>query len=172
MALTIAQLHDLVATNLADNSNIVPSEHREVEDEIINYLETTITQSSGFLQTKIITGGWSFNQGHVVDSEIGPGKTIINVTPTLICTVSNNGYAVGDIVNISPTQTNDSGGLSDSGVGVRWRADDSTRFTFNVQNRLDISNCYNGGTGTGGPVSDPVQAQPGQWNMRTVILYL
>lgn len=130
------------------------------------------TASGSGIQSVIITGGWTINQGNVVDTTIGTGKTILSITSTLICTVSNNGYAVGDIVSISPTQSNDSGGLADSGVSVRYRADTSDRFTFNVNDRIDIPNCYNGGVGTGGAISDPVGATPGQWNMRHVILYI
>ena len=75
--------------------------------------------------------------GYVVSTTLGTGKTLINITPTLICKVSNNGYAVGDVVNISPTQPVDSGGLDDSGVGIRFVPATSDRFTFNVNNRLD-----------------------------------
>lgn len=39
MALSFAALHTLVGTNLANDSNILPVEHREVEDEIINKIE-------------------------------------------------------------------------------------------------------------------------------------
>jgi hypothetical protein len=46
MPLTIAQLHALVNQNLADNSNIIPSEHRQVENEIINTLEQALTISN------------------------------------------------------------------------------------------------------------------------------
>lgn len=132
----------------------------------------SVTISTGTIQSIIITGGWSTNQGFVVDTTIGTGKTIISITSTLICTVTNNGYAVGDIVSVSPTQPNDSGGLADSGVSVRYRADTSDRFTFNVNDRIDIPNCYNGSVGTSGAITDPVSASSGQWNMRHVILYI
>lgn len=132
----------------------------------------SVTTAGATIQSIIITGSWTLNGGYVVDTTLGLGKTLISVTPTLVCTVANNGYAVGDIVNISATQANDSGGLADSGVGIRFIPSVSDRFTFNVNDRLDISNCYNGSVGTGGAISDPAQAIPSQWNMRTVILYI
>lgn len=132
----------------------------------------SVSTASAGIQSVIITGGWAINQGYVVDTTIGTGKTIISITSTLICTVANNGYSIGDIVTISPTQANDSGGLADSGVSVRYRADTSDRFTFNVNDRIDIPNCYNGGVGTSGAITDPISASSAQWNMRHVILYI
>lgn len=131
-----------------------------------------INATASGIQVAIITGGWSTNNGCVVSTGLGSGKTILNIVTTMICTVTNNGYAVGDIVNIQAAETDDSGGLSDSGVTVRFRADVSENFTFNVNNRIDISNCYNGSVGTCGALSNPFQASPAQWDIRNVIYYI
>lgn len=132
----------------------------------------SVSTASSTIQSVVVTWGWGINFGNVVDTTIGSGKTIINVIPTLICKVANNGYAIGDVVNISATQANDSGGLADSGVGIRFVPSDSTKVTFNVNDRIDISNCYNGAVSTGGAITDPVSATPVQWDMRLVIFYI
>lgn len=172
--LWIGQDNNITTSSIDKLGNITANSFVKTGGTSSQYLmaDGSVSTASSTIQSVIVIGGWAINQGYVVDTTIGTGKTIISITSTLICTIANNGYAVGDIVSISPTQSNDSGGLSDSGVSVRWRADTSDRFTFNVNDRIDIPNCYNGGVGTGGVISDPVGATSGQWNMRHVILYI
>jgi hypothetical protein len=59
MALTVSQLRNLVEQNLADNSDILPGEHREVENELINLLEVILTKlplASGVFQIGDVNG--------------------------------------------------------------------------------------------------------------------
>lgn len=172
--LWIGQDNNITTSSIDKLGNITANSFVKTGGTSSQYLmaDGSVSAATGGIQSVIITGGWAINQGYVVDTTIGTGKTIISITSTLICTVANNGYAVGDIVSISPTQSNDSGGLADSGVSVRFRVDTSDRFTFNVNDRIDIPNCYNGGVGTSGAITDPVGANSGQWNMRHVILYI
>ncbi|MEN2402292.1 hypothetical protein GKZ90_0021060 [Flavobacterium sp. MC2016-06] len=76
MALTIAQLKDLVALNLADNSDIIPSEHRAVENALIDYLETLQPISNSNLPV---------NRGYITANNLATGgfEVGINVGTTL-----------------------------------------------------------------------------------------
>ncbi|KLT69932.1 hypothetical protein [Flavobacterium sp. ABG] len=73
MALTIAQLKDLVNINLADNSNIIPAEHRAVELALIDYIETLqpISNSNLPLNKGYITANDADTGGFEVGIEIG-----------------------------------------------------------------------------------------------------
>lgn len=116
---------------------------------------------------------WSIDNGYVVSSGLSVGKTIITATIALYCKNSNNGYAVDDIVMINTSEANDSGGLQDSGVGVRFRTDTSDRITVNINNTIFISNCYNGAVGTSGAITNPVLISDStNWGIKILLLYI
>lgn len=60
--LTPTQLRELVLQRLADNSEILPEEHREVEDRIIDFLENLS------LKLPILTGVYSVGDVNGSDS--------------------------------------------------------------------------------------------------------
>lgn len=172
--LWIGQDNNITTSSIDKLGNITANSFVKTGGTSSQYLmaDGSVSTAGTTIQAVAVVWGWGINFGNVVDTTIGSGKTIINVTPTLICKVANNGYAVGDVVSVSATQSNDSGGLADSGVSVRFVPSDSTKVTFNVNDRLDIPNCYNGAVSTGGAITDPVAATPAQWDMRLVILYI
>lgn len=45
--MTPAQIQTLIDTNLADNSNITPAEHRAVETELLNYIKANVPLAKG-----------------------------------------------------------------------------------------------------------------------------
>ncbi|CAC9972914.1 hypothetical protein ACFFLS_06085 [Flavobacterium procerum] len=73
MALTIEELKELVNTNLADNSNIEPAEHRAVELALIDYLETLqpVSTSGQPLNRGMITANNGSFGGVEVGIELG-----------------------------------------------------------------------------------------------------
>lgn len=94
MALTIEQLKELVNTNLADNSNIVPSEHRAVELALIDYLET--------LQP-ISNSNQPVNKGYITATSTAGGSTEVGIdilTPKFL-------KGVGNVSNVTGVSSND-----------------------------------------------------------------
>ena len=130
--------------------------------------------SGGGLFYAIATlNAWTANTGHVTTSNVGIGKTIISTQPYLVCRNANNGYAVDDRVLINTTEANDSGGLPDSGVGIRFRNDTSDRITINIQDAIFVSDCYNGGVNTEGPINNPFfVTNSTNWYIEVAILYV
>lgn len=132
---------------------------------------TSGTSVLGTIKSVVVQFSWSTNWGVVSSTSLASGKTLISVTPYLICATGNNGYSTGDIASISATQQNDTGGLSDSGVGVRFVANQSDRFTLMVNDRIDVSSVINGSIGTNGTIGQPFSASTSQWDMYVIILY-
>ena len=109
MALTIAQLRDLVNVNLADNSNIEPIEHRAVELAIIDYLETlqpisssNIPLNKGYITANNLTIG-----GVEVGIEIGIQlsdrlRATGNVTGVSCVSIPNNAIITVNLQNAHP----------------------------------------------------------------------
>lgn len=127
MALTIAELRDLVNVNLADNSNIEPLEHRAVELAIIDYLETLqpISNSNRPVNKGYITANnLDYNGGVEVGIDIITTLTpklrwkgdvtalsVNIVRPTSVFTVTmpnampNNNYVVKSWLELVPTSS-------------------------------------------------------------------
>ncbi|KAF2337231.1 hypothetical protein [Flavobacterium daemonense] len=109
MALTIAQLKDLVNTNLADNSNIEPSEHRAVELALIDYIETLqpISTSNLPVNRGYITANNADTGGSEVGIEVGVQlssrlRKVGNVTAVTCVSSSNSTILTVTLQNAHP----------------------------------------------------------------------
>jgi hypothetical protein len=96
MALTIAQLKDLVNSNLADNSNIEPSEHRAVELALIDYLE---------ILQPINTSNAPVNKGYITANNLTSGG--VEVGLNIGTTLSDKLRYIGNISSVSVVSTAD-----------------------------------------------------------------
>lgn len=90
MALTIAQLKDLVNVNLADNSNIEPIEHRAVELALIDYLETLQPISSSNIP---------LNKGMITANNLSTGGVEVGIN--LSTTLTDKLRTIGNISSVS-----------------------------------------------------------------------
>lgn len=176
MALTIPQLHTLVDTNLADNSNIIPAEHREVEHELINYLETVPGGSGsgggvsgGQLFTKIVyLDVWQQDRQFTVATGI-PSGTIIWVHVDLECVIANNNYQVGDIIDTPRAYPTDSGRTAGQGLGVQYKAGTPSQIHLITNDGVWAMTAWTS-DGQPGDVFN-VGASPSNWKLRLVITY-
>lgn len=90
MALSIAQLKELVNTNLADNSNIQPLEHRAVELALIDYLETLQPISSSNIPV---------NKGMITANSLSTGGVEVGIN--LSTTLTDKLRTIGNISSVS-----------------------------------------------------------------------
>jgi hypothetical protein len=109
MALTIAQLRSLVTLNLADNSDILPVEHREVENELINFLEV--------LNSKLPLATGVYNLGDVNGTDVIKTVIIPNVG-------TSNYYVIGSLQSKSANFDTDN--------DVMWMFKDPTSTSFKI----------------------------------------
>lgn len=110
MALTIAQLKDLVNTNLADNSNIVPAEHRAVELALIDYLETlqpisnsNLPVNKGYITATSVAGGTVEVGINVGTTQTDKLKTNGNITAISVVSNTNKSTFTVTLQNIMPS---------------------------------------------------------------------
>jgi len=109
MALTPSQLRNLVNQNLADNSDILPIEHREVENELINLLEEILT--------KLPLASGVYSIGDVNGTDVIKTIIIPNVG-------TSNYYVVGSLQSKSANFDNDN--------DVIWMFKDPTSTSFKI----------------------------------------
>lgn len=178
MALSIDALHTLVATNLADNSNIVPSVHREVEDEIINYMATlsgggnpapgSIPNAQMYTVIKYIES-WQADKQYEVLTDISTGQ-IVTVHLDLECKSSNNGFSQGDIIDTPRAYPEDSGRTAAQGMGVQYRANTVDKVYVSTNDGVWAMSSFAGVGQPGGNFN--VGASSSSWRIRVVITYI
>lgn len=176
MALTIPQLQTLIDTNLADNSNIIPAEHREVEHEIVNYLATVPGGSGsgggvggGQLFTKIVyLNSWQPDRQYTVATGI-PTGTILWVHVDFECVNANNGFTAGDIIDTPRAYPEDSGRTAAQGVGVQYKAGTPSSIHFSTNDGVWAMSAWVGDGQVGGNFN--IGANSGNWKIRFVITY-
>lgn len=112
--------------------------------------------------------GWDVDLQYSVATPELAGKTIVNVFPTLQCIVPTFNYLVGHITNPSTPKLQDSGGLDENGIGVQFINSTPTVINVNVLKEVTITR----GHTSDGATIDSVNANPSDWNIRLVILYV
>lgn len=123
--------------------------------------------------TTAIVSNPSMNTGYNVATGIPGGSTIMYVNCFLECINANNGYLVGDIVTAQTPETIDSGGLDDSGIGIKFRPSTPTEVTFTINNRVDINAAYTGSVGTSGAIGNPITLSSlVNWAVKLIITYI
>jgi hypothetical protein len=160
---TIAQLHDIVNENLANDvvGGIDPTDHRAVENSVVNFL-ANITGTT--LKAKVVTlGTFAWDAFATVPTGIVDGTTIISVVPMLLCKADNNGWVVGDIVSPS-TPYSAAGSHPDEGMAVKFNASVANVEVL-ISNQLQTLN-------KAGALVNNINAIPSQWSVRLTIFYV
>ena len=143
------------------NKTLITKEYLTDALSTTNIQTTTITYNSPSTST-------SYN----VSTGLHGGATLISVTAFLECISDTGGYVVGDIVTGQTPEARDSGGLSDSGIGVKFRANTPTEVVFSINNTLDINHAYSGSVGTSTAIGIPSRTTNlTPWAIKLVILY-
>lgn len=94
--MTAAEIRDLIALNLADNSSITALEHRAVENALINYAEGTNSQLVSLINSYL--SGIPKNKGFISGFNTGSGGVLTFSGNILSATVTN---AVEGIINVT-----------------------------------------------------------------------
>jgi len=136
MALTPAVIDAMIDANLADDSNIPASKHREVERELLNLIKTK--PSLAILNLDVFTT----DRNYTLPTGLTSPAQIVGVTVMLQCKVANNGYAVGDTVTGPTPYPADNGRTPAQGIGVQYNNSTINNIRILVNDELSIMNSY------------------------------
>lgn len=137
------------------------------------FVENLISSTNSLQVTTVTINSLSLNTGYNVATGIPNGSTLISVTPFLECISDINGYVIGDRINVSGSQANDVGGLTDSGIGIKYKTNVPTEIVLTINNSIDINIIYSGIVGTSGAIGDPIRYNSlTNWAIKLVILYI
>jgi len=137
------------------------------------YVINSTGGGSGVQAITVTVSSPAMDTGYGVATGLISGNVILSVVPFLYCNNTNNGYDVGDMITAPTPETNDSGGLTDSGIGVRFNSSVYDYVSFSVNNRVDI-NVPHALDGTSGiPIANPVTLTSlTDWAVKLVITYI
>jgi hypothetical protein len=111
MALTLTQLRQKVTDNLADFSNIVPEKVREVDNEIINFLEDLSNKSLpikvGYISGLNIGAGITGFGGNIIAAVHTAGTNGSSIESTLDSAIVGNYKVQFDIESKGSTPSDD-----------------------------------------------------------------
>jgi hypothetical protein len=169
---TITELRELVTTKLGSASDIQASEHREVENAIIDYLEA-LESSSSNAKSKVVTlDSFTTDRNYSVATGLVSPRVITSVLVMLECVTANNGFVEGDVVTAPTPYPQDSGRTSAQGIGVQFNNINPDTVKVMVNDQLTIMTVYNSG---GGALAGNVLFSGGataNWKIKLIIGYV
>lgn len=159
------EIVDLIDTNLADFSDILPVEHRAVEMALLNYIHSK--PSVKVLSLDLFTT----DRNYSIATGITAGSTIVGVAVMLECKTANNGFAVGDIVTAPTPYPTDSGRTSAQGIGVQYNSQpDTVKVMTNDQ--ITIMTPYNDAVNAVANNISISGAATGNWKIKLYVTYI
>jgi len=138
--MTLTEIRELVATNLADDSDILPSEHRAVENALIDYIEAL---QASVAKVKILTlDTWTWDRNYSIPTTLAVGSVINSVAVMMECQIVNNGFGIGDVVTASTPYPPDPGRTPPQGIGVQYNNASNSTIKILVSDQVSIMSCY------------------------------
>lgn len=145
MAKTLTQIRENVAIKLADESDIEAFEHREIENDILDYIEVL---ESSIPKFKVVTlDSFTTDRNYSVTTDLAVPKAITSVVVMLVCKTVNNGFAVGDTITAPTPYPTDSGRTSAQGIGVQYNNSNPGSVKVMVNDQLTIMTVYDPASG-------------------------
>ncbi|WP_281225360.1 hypothetical protein [Flavobacterium aquiphilum] len=139
--MTLTEIRELIATKLADTSDIQASEHREVENAIVDYIEAL---QSTIAKSKVVTlDSWTTDRNYSVATGLSSGAVIAGVLVMLVCKNVNNGFSIGDTITAPTPYPEDSHRTSAQGIGVQFNNLNPATINVMVNDQITIMTVYN-----------------------------
>lgn len=163
MAKTLTEIRENVAIKLADESDIEAFEHREIENDILDYIEALEGSIPKF--KVLMLDSFTTDRNYSVATGLVSSKVINTVSVLLVCKAANNGFAVGDIVNPPSPYVN-------GGIGVQFRLEDPTAVKVMTNDEIWIMTAYNA---TSGAPANNLMIKGGSsanWSIKLIIGYI
>lgn len=168
--MTLTELREYSNTKLADASDIHALEHREVNDEIFNYLENL---ENSIAKSKVVTlDSFVTDRNYSVATGLAAGKVITSVVVMMECKVSNNGFAIGDVVTAPTPYPADSNRTSAQGIGVQYNNANPDVVRVMTNDQITIMTAYNPASGA---IANNVLLSGGalaNWKIKLIIGYI
>jgi len=141
MAKTLTQIRENVALKLADTSDILAVEHREIETDILDYIEAL---EATIPKQKVITlDSFTTDRNYSVNTDLAVPKIITSVLVMLVCKTANNGFVIGDVITAPTPYPQDSGRTSAQGIGIQYNNSNPGSIKIMVNDQLTIMTAYN-----------------------------
>lgn len=138
--MTEVQLRLYVAQKLAGVPAINASEHRDVENAIIDFIVAglgTVTKSK-----VLILDSFTTDRNYTISTGLPVSAVIDSVIVMLVCKVSNNGFSTGDVVTAPTPYPTDSGRTAAQGIGVQYNNFGNSTIKVMVSDQLTIMTAY------------------------------
>lgn len=167
--MTEAALREFVQLKLGDDSNIEASEHREVENAIIDF----IVENLALIAKSVVVSLDSFitNRNYSVPTGLSGSAEITSVVAMLVCKVANNGFFVGDVVTAPTPYPRDGSRTTAQGIGVQYNVATNASVKVMVNDEVTIMTAYNAAPGADANNVSFSGSQSANWSIKLIIGY-
>lgn len=170
MAKTLTEIRKNVALKLANESDITAEEHREIENDILDYIEVLEAFIPKF--KVLMLDSFTTDRNYSVNTDLVLPKIITSVLAMLVCKNANNGFAVGDVVTAPTPYPSDNGRTSAQGIGVQYNNSSPGSIKVMVNDQITIMTPYNAASGA---IANNVLLSGGamvNWSIKLIIGYI
>ncbi|MNF41647.1 hypothetical protein D3C85_538430 [compost metagenome] len=168
--ITETQVREFIALKLADESDILATEHREVENKMMDFIVQELAKT---VKSKVVTlDSFTTDRNYSVATDLALPSVITGVLVMLVCAAANNGFAVGDTITAPTPYPQDANRTSAQGIGVQFNNSNPGSVKVMVNDQITIMTAYNSGTGA---VANNVMLSGGSmanWAIKLIIGYI
>lgn len=167
--MTLTQIRQLVAINLADDSDIEAGEHRAIENALIDYieaLETSVSKSKVLMLNTFTTDNY-----YSVPTSLPVGAIISSVVVMLVCKIANFGYGIGDTVTPSAPYPTDPGRTAAQGIGVQYNNSNNSQIRVAVNDQVTIMTSYDYTPGVAAGTVQLSGSLTAFWSVKLIVGY-
>lgn len=164
--ITENEVRTFIAEKLAGDSEIEASEHRDVENKIMDYLVQEIKKVA---KSKVLVlESFNVDRNFIMDTGLTEGFIIDSVVVMLVCKSSNNGFVPGDVVTSPTPYPQDSGRTASQGIGVQYNNADPSKIKLIINDQVTIMTAYNSGSGA---AANNIVITASNWSLKLIVGY-
>ena len=139
--ITESEVRQMIALNLADESDILAEKHREVESKIMDYVVQELKKVE---KTKeLLLESFTTDRNYSLPTGFPVGAVICRVQVMLVCKNPNNGFVVGEHVTAPTPYPQDSGRTAAQGIGIQYDQVNNASVKVMVNDQVTIMTAYN-----------------------------
>ncbi|MBF4484438.1 hypothetical protein [Flavobacterium sp. CSZ] len=166
--ITENQVREFIAVNLQDASGIPAVDHRAVENKIIDFM---VQELGKVAKSKVLLlESFSVDRNYSIATGLPESAIIDSAVAMLVCKVSNNGFAVGDVVTVCTPSKWDSTNQP-SGVGVQYNNLNNTVIKIMTNDELVVMTSYNSAPGAIANNLTISGIDVGKWSLKIIVGY-
>lgn len=167
--ITENDVREFIALKLPSESEIPATDHRAVENKIMDY----VVQEFGKVakSKELLLETWTTERNYSINTGLPAGAKITSVVAMLVCKMMNNDFVVGQVVTSPTPYPADSGRTYQQGIGVQYNEADSSSVKVVVSKQVTIMSAFDPTSGAGTWYVILSGVNTSNWGLKLIVGY-